>query len=170
MKFINFISIFLLLFVTSCGVGERKIVLENNFEISVPKSFENASDLNQSAILELVDKKENVFFIVIQDKKSELKESDLIYDINAYTKFAVRNATLNISELKLSETTLQNINDCKSSKTQAEGLIDGNKVFFEVFIIETKGSYYQLISWMPEDKKADNLSKVDDFVGSFKAL
>lgn len=170
MNKINPISIFLLLIVAACNVGERKIMVDNSFEITVPSSFENVSGLNQSALLELSDKKDSSYFIIIQEKKNEILSSGLTFDLRTYTKFASRNATVNVKYLQLNETEEINIGTYKATATSATGLMEQQKIFYYVIVLETKDSFFQFISWMPEGKETKNLEKVMEIVNSFKAL
>lgn len=169
---------FLFLFTLAVAISSCKqetvftdVKVNNRFEISVPEYMQPCADLHKDASLQYQNTEIDIYAMVIEEKKSTMEDYDLDYDIDLYFKNIASQAFIeNIKNGKVSPPGRQTIDGNKALTSEITGNIDGTDVYYKMAIVESKYSFYQILTWTRADRKEKYISDMTKFIESFKEL
>jgi hypothetical protein len=169
---------FLFLFVIAFTIASCKhetvfteVKVNNRFSISVPEYMQPCADLHKDASLQYQNTELDIYAMVIEEKKATMENYNLDYDIDTYFKNIASQAFIeNIKNGKVSPAGRQTINGNKALTSEITGNIDGTDVYYKLAIVESKFSFYQILTWTRADRKEKYNADMTKFIESFKEL
>lgn len=174
-------SILLLLVVmVSCTskTTYTEIVQDDLFSVAVPNTMQKTRGLNGDAALQLQNVKEELYFIVIKENKSEIDElfdPTTVEGEDIFTQFSgttLEYLTSTLDELSPSELKLQDqtINELPGRTVDFTARIGGLDVYYKFAAFQGKEDYYQVLTWTLKEYKDKNQEAMTKMVDSFKEI
>lgn len=149
----------------------NEVKVNNRFSVVVPDYMQPCADLHKDASLQYQNTELDIYAMVIEEKKSTMQDYDLDYDIDTYFKnIASQPFIENIKNGKVSPAGRQTIDGNKTLTSEITGNIDGTDVYYKLAIVETKFSFYQILTWTRADRKEKYIADMTKFIESFKEL
>lgn len=148
-----------------------EVKVNNRYSISVPEYMQPCADLHKDASLQYQNTEIDIYAMVIEEKKSTMENYNLDYDIDTYFKnIASQPFIENIKNGKVSPPGRQTIDGNKTLTSEITGNIEGTDVYYKLAIVETKFSFYQILTWTRADRKEKYNGDMTKFIESFKEL
>ena len=126
------------------------------FYVSLPEYMSRTIGLNSSATIQYKNAVKDVYGFVIVDSKDEMALADLKYSsINEFYDDFIKDFLADEEKRKISKpvyTTKGEINfvECDASYYDQDAKAE---IFYLVGIVETKSTYYKVLSWVLADNK-----------------
>lgn len=133
---------------------------DNTFKVTVPKSWTSTSELNAEAKLQVANKQEEKYLIIIGESNKDVASS---YTLNDYYKQVSSSLSGNIQNSKLGAATETMINGYQATQFQISGEVNKIKATYLVTLIKGNKAFYQVIFWTLDS----NFSKYEP---EFKAV
>lgn len=168
---------FIALCLVSCGSKEKRTVkAKGKYSLELPGAFEKAKGLNKDASLQYQDIYNDLYVIVIDETKGELKrvlvknEMTQVYpnDLNGYSDIIINGIGPEITIDSLPPFKEELINDLKSRQIAFEGTSEGLHIFWKFAFVEGQNTYYQIMAWTSSDKREKFEPMMDEIIHSFK--
>lgn len=149
------IKLILALLLTQLVIGQTKMIEYQTghvVKLSVPDYMKRTSGLNDDACLEFQNPVKEVYTIVIQDSKEDLKLSDITYDgIEEFYEVVFKDFGVgeNYSNRKLGtpkKKTIGNYNFFYNECTLRDKELELD-LYYVMGLVETPNSFYQVMSW-----------------------
>jgi hypothetical protein len=127
------------------------------FDIDIPEYMSRTIGLNSASAIEYKSTVKNVYGFVIFDTKEELAVADMKYfSITEFYEdfmkdFLKEEEVKNISKPTSLKKGDNQIMECDVTFLDKESKVE---IYYLVGIVETKKSYYKVLSWAAADKKA----------------
>jgi hypothetical protein len=163
-----------LLFFSCAKENELKTIKKKDFSLEIPASLSEAKDLNDDADLQYDNLFDELYVIVIEEDKKDLKTqlgSDFEYPdtIEGYCELLKMNMEV-LDKLDFSKMPTRQINGMKAKTFAVETKVDNIDIYYEFGYFESKNKYYQVMTWTLLDKKTEHSSKMQKMINSFKEL
>jgi len=161
------------LLIAGCGAKKTKFneaKVAGKFTMQVPEYMAVATNLNKSASLQYSNPTEEVYMVVIDDSKEEMKAADVNYTLQQYFDFAAKNLENSVNNYKLSSPVSKKINGNSALVGEITGKFDKYDVFYKIAAIESSKHFYQILSWTMGDKKDKYSADMDAMIESLKEL
>lgn len=177
MKKLSYIPIILLL-LTSCGLGNRTkvVIIEDRFEIQLPKSFFKLSKLNPEASLVYGNPLSELYAMVVEDSKEEMNEGEEenIFEetsLEDYFELCLEMWSENHNTTnKISNFDKITLNGLPAYFGEKKAIIDGLDIYYIIAVVKGKNAFYQIYTWtlpIHKDKYKPEFVKI---IHSFKEL
>lgn len=140
---------------------------DGKFQLTVPGNWKTETILNEQAPLQAASRFSELYAIVIPESKEDFAENA---DIDFITGIVRGNLQKTASDAVLTEPVAVNINGYNARQFEASATVQNIKAKYIYAVIETPGSYYQVMTWTLAsryDKGKDTLINV---INSFKEL
>ena len=148
-----------------------EVKVNNRFAISVPEYMQPCADLHKDASLQYQNTELDIYAMVIEEKKATMENYNLDYDIDTYfNNIASQPFIENIKNGKVSPPGRETIDGNKVLTSEITGNIDGTDVYYKMAIVESKFSFYQILTWTRADRKEKYNADMTKFIESFKEL
>jgi uncharacterized RDD family membrane protein YckC len=170
-------SVLTLVSVVSAVSGISSIIRESNkseiylskdkqFQITVPSSWSNDSDLHQEADISLSNRYAEKYFIVLSESKQEFDNETTLAD---YEKIVEDHfvAEMNNKEFVM-EPSKRVINGNSAIQFSFHITVDDLPVTYLVTVVETQSHFHQLVAWTLEDQYSNLQVELDQIVESFQ--
>lgn len=169
-----------LLCLFSCQPGDmdQTVTVENNYSIVVPFLMEKAEGLNDAASLEYQHAWKELYVMVIDEPKTELREAleenDLLdvytNDFEGYIDLVLSGFEESISVTRKSEIIDTRINGMPAKLLTIAATVDDYDVYYSLGFLEGKKRYYQVFTWTLADKKEEYGDQMKRMLYSLKEL
>jgi hypothetical protein len=146
----------------------KEVKGKTNFTMQMPEYLTEVTDLNADASLQYSNTKEEVYLIVIDDSKEELKKADVTYTLQQYFDFAAKNLEGSVSNYKLATPVSKTINGNKALVGEITGKFQQYDVYYKIGAIESPKNFYQVVTWTMGDKKDKYAADMDTMIESLK--
>lgn len=168
--------VFTLALLVSCKGKVETINVENRYSLDVPADFKQVKDLNEEASFQYQNALKELYVIVIDEPKSQLKkaidENELqdTYSntLEGYSKLITDGMDASISIKKMPDFVNKTINGLKARELSFEGLSSGNRVYWKLAFIEGNNRYYQIMVWTLADNHKKHEKEMQAIINSFK--
>lgn len=174
LKFLGvLLSVFLLLSFTGCslvnkvkdsvGTSDKKQTIassDGKFEVTVPGNWKEDKGLNDEAVLQVSNRIQEKYLIVIDESKQDFDASFTLKDYAALVKDNMVKSGQDMSTGTEKEVT---VNGEKAQYFEISGTVDKIKAKYIVVIAQDKDNIYQIISWTLAskfDKNKDEMLQV----------
>lgn len=161
------------LVMAGCGAKKTKFneaKVAGKFTMQVPEYLAVATDLNKSASLQYSNPAEEVYMVVIDDSKEEMKAADVNYTLQQYFDFAAKNLEGSVNNYKLSTPVSKKINGNSALVGEITGKFDKYEVYYKIATIESAKHFYQVLSWTMGDRKDKYAADMDTMIESVKEI
>lgn len=181
MKNLFFLALALpVLFLNSCKTEEevQEVVIENRYKLDVPKSLKKATNLHADASLQYQDVANELYIIVIDEKIKDINDAITTYglsstysqDLDGYTKLLQDDSQSRIKILSKSAIKKENINGNEARTMEMNAEIEKMDIYYNLAYIKGKKTYYQVMIWTANEKKATMKEKMQKMIHSFKEM
>jgi hypothetical protein len=163
----------LLFCITSCKQKTIFIKKEvpNGYSILVPDYLQPCADLHKDASLQYQNVEEDIYALVIDEKKVTMQDNGLYFTLDEYYKNIVSQPFLEtIKDVKVTIPGRQQINGKPALITEMTGKVDKNEVFYKMGLIETPYEFYQILIWTRGDNKEKFEPDMMKMIESFNEL
>ncbi len=155
---INFLTI-VLVFVTITTYAQTELKqykAGHTFDISLPVYMSQTSGLNSASAIQYKNVVKDVYGFVIFDTKEELSLAEMKYSSltefydDFMTDFLKDVKNKNLSEPKYQKIGSTDFVECDATYFDDEAQMD---IYYLIGIVETKKSYYKVLSWAAAENK-----------------
>ncbi len=165
---------------SSCNVKENiatEKVDTKNFSIEVPIDMAKTDDINELAILQYQNVRDDIYFLIIEEEKSGFQNaveqglSEMTPNLKGYfqvltTHFGQITDNFNVSDVK-------NIRVHSSPaivfSMTGKSIEFKKSVFYRYAVIEDDRNYYQIMAWTNPASKQKLIDKMEIVISSFKS-
>ena len=172
MKKITIIML-LLFYIASCKQETTFIQknIANRYSILIPGYLKPCTDLHKDASLQYQNVEQDIYALVIDEKKITMQANDIYFTLDEYYKNIVSQPFLEtIKDVKVSIPGRQAINGYPALITEITGKVDKNEVFYKMGLIETPYEFYQILIWTRAGNKEKIGADMVKMIESFKEL
>ena len=179
-----FCYLILVLTVTSCRDEnisnekfERKFV-KNKYSILIPETLNKTTGLNRHTTFEYENLKDDLYIIIMDQSLNEFykaisrKKYDATTDLEGYYKVVLEHfrEETDLKKFKVYDEIFELDKVDKKITFTMTGIdtTDNYKVFYRYSIIESKTSYYQIMSWTNQKNAKKLIDKMNKIINSFK--
>ena len=154
------ITYYTLLFLISISSYSQTILknykIGHSFDLNIPDYMSRTVGLNESAAVQYKNEVKDVYSFVIEDIKEELLLADLNFtSINEFYENFIKDFAKDEKSREVSkaiETKKNNINFIEADVTYLDS--EANvQIYYLLGIVETKTSFYKIISWTAAESK-----------------
>ena len=138
---------------------------DGSYELTVPGNWAKQNGLNTDATLQVANPREELYAIVIQENKGDFPKGTTIDTIAGLSRDGAKEF---ITNPQLTEPTKLTIGGHEARQFEASGAVSGIQAKYLYAIVETPGSYYQIMTWTLAPRYDANKSKLMDVIKSFK--
>jgi hypothetical protein len=136
-------------------------------QITVPGNWKEETELNKSASPQAANRPEEMYVIVIRDDRSDFDKS---YSLEDFTKLTRDRMLKNVDSSTATEPTNTSINGNDALQYELRGKIQSFKAIYLNTTVETKDSFYQILTWTFLTKYDENKPILRKVISSFKNL
>lgn len=174
----------LVLFTCSCAVmkeiqksaekaKEPKIFNANDgsCQLTAPGSWSEQKDLNEKAIIQAGNLREEQYLLVLPESKLDFGKS---FDINRYAELMVEtykdtsNTDAPITDATYFPVMSVTVNGMQARRFEISGTVKGIKARFIITLIDGKTNFYQVMTWTLASKYDKNKDVLIQATDSFK--
>ena len=138
------------------------------YSLEVPNYLKKTYDLNDVATLEYKNLIKDVYLVVVEDEKEELKSVEMEFsNSNEFLEYFIKDYYIDAEKRELSETKEFNNNGNKFSQVELTFQDADGEYFMLITIVETKTHFYKILNWTALKNK-DKYYK--DFIKTAKSL
>ncbi|MCC6689945.1 MAG: hypothetical protein IT235_00290 [Bacteroidia bacterium] len=169
-KYISFLFVVTLL---ACAhpVKFNNVNINNKFVLQLPEYMQPATELHSDASLQYKNEEKDIYTIVINENKTEMKHSHLKFNLDTYFKAVASQPFIeSIQHGKISEPVKKQINGSTAMVAEITGDIGPNPVYYKLAVIETDSNFYQILTWTKADNLQNYSHDIDQTIDSFKEL
>lgn len=165
------IGLFVLLGLMSCADGTRREVVNSRYVVVVPEEMKPVASLHENASLQQMSAENELYLVVIDESKEEMKKHELDYDLPLYfTNIVSRQFIEKVHEVSISEPVKKEINSLPALVSTITGKADSTEIFYKVAVIESPTHFYQLLTWTTGSRRATNEPSMEAMVNSFSEV
>ena len=160
MRILNLLSVFSLLYLTSClggnSVDYKKVTVEDTYQLRIPQTMQKSNELHDFARLQYSDEQEGFFLIGIDESKEDLNKLHLYYQLEDYAHFVTRTVSNGLDTANVTMQAQQEINGLNCISTDMFGAMTSLEspleVYYRLIVLESERNFYQLIAWTSRDQ------------------
>lgn len=152
------------------AVVYREVMVDNQYTLTVPDYLHPCSGLHKKASLQLQNLDDDLYVIVIDEKKITLRDFDVNYSLKTYFDNVIQQPFVkNIKYPVINKYPKEiKIAGNKALMSTIKGLVNNRLVFYKFAIIETPNYFYQIIIWTRDDKKEKLENEMQKIIESFR--
>lgn len=147
-----------------------EVKVNDQYELTVPGYLHACTDLHKNAAVQLQSTENDIYLIVIDEKKSVISDLGMHYKLKSYYATVLKQPF--ISEIKNSTTDSipiqKKIAGNEALITNINGWVNNQHVFYKLAVIETPISFYQVVVWTRADKKNRLENDMTKIIESFR--
>lgn len=148
-----------------------EVKVNDSYSIAIPDYLQPCADLHKDASLQYQNIENEVYAIVIDEKKITIQDYNLDYDIDTYFKNIVSQGFVeNIKDGKVSIPGREEIFGNKALLADVTGKIEQNEVYYKLALIESPFEFYQILIWTKAGNKEKTEGDMIKMIESFKEL
>lgn len=151
MRFI--LSAILMVFVSGSSIAQNSYAsykAGHEFNISIPEYMTRTIGLNNSAIIQFKNSTKDVYAIVIEDNKEELKLADLNFSgIDDFYGYFIKDFLKEEQKRKIGKAKSKTIGNFRYIESEASYYDTDIKeeIYYMIGVVETKTMYYKLLCY-----------------------
>ena len=175
------IGVMVLGFVALAGLGfyvaknERKAAettrtvraTDDKSEIEVPSNWANHASLNEDAVVQVGNERNDEFLIVISEPKADFEPS---FTVERYADLALdaMKTKGTIRDIKIGKRTKLKVGPRDAVRNEVEGIFNVLSVSYAITFIDGEKSFHQIMVWAPRSRFESRKSEYEDTVGTFR--
>src|SRR5260221_5952714 len=132
--------------------------------LTVPPTWSEDNDLYPGAELQVSNKKEELFVVVMAESKSELDGMTK----EKYSRITRRALAKSLKAAKTTGPNKMTVGGAPGLQYQISGKMDGMEVVYLHTAIEGRKSFYQVLAWTQKGKFDEARPGFEQIIGSFK--
>lgn len=142
-------------------------ILKSNekYSIIVPNYFTETDKLNLEASMQYMDLEKSIYFMVIDELKS-----NTIFDYDEYYEQMTKRFQSNLTKIEIIETKDVTINSLPSKYRLLKGKMHGRMMYIKSYLIDGIATFYQLTSWTSIPNNEYFNRDIDKVVYSFEEI
>jgi hypothetical protein len=140
---------------------------DGTYQLTVPGNWTKQTDLNPVATLQAANTREEAYVIVIKESKTEFPKSATVDTVADLAREKVRSTI--ISPI-VSPALPAVVGGYQARQFEVSGTVSGIQAKYLYGVVETGGSFYQIMTWTLAPKYESNKQKMQDVINSFKEL
>lgn len=140
---------------------------DGKFQLSVPSNWKEDSELNDEAILQVSNRVEEKYVIVINEGKDGFSED---VDSDYYTDLIRESMYDNLVNPQISDNQDITINNMPAKYFEISGEADKIKISYMVVISEDRDNFNQVIGWTSTPKFDDKKQSIGAVMKSFESI
>jgi len=138
--------------------------------IKIPEYMSVAKDLNESAVLQYSNPKEEMYLIVIADSKDEMKAANVNYTLQSYFDFAAKNLEGSVTNYKLTAPKSKKIHGNDALIGEINGNFNQYEVMYKLGTIESSKRFYQILTWTMGENRTKYGNDMNIMIESLKEV
>ncbi len=164
----------IVVFFHSCSktIDFTEVKVDEYYELTVPEYLHPCTDLHKNAAVQLQSTDNDIYLIVIDEKKSIIHNMGMYYTLKTYNSTILKQSFLsqikNVTKDSIPVT--MQIGTNKAVITNIKGDVNNQHVFYKLAVIETPASFYQIIVWTRADKKEHFENNMLKIIQSFREV
>ncbi|OLP16308.1 hypothetical protein BST81_22190 [Leptolyngbya sp. 'hensonii'] len=139
---------------------------DGKLQVTVPVDWKEDRDLNEKAELQVSNRADELYTIVLSESKSDFKDMTLARHSELTREILVKNLT----SPQVSDPEKLTVNGVPALQYEIQGTIDNLNVTYLHTTVETATSYNQIISWTLRSRYAKNSPKLQAVIRSFREV
>jgi len=171
-KYIFFLFFFSSIAFFSCvkGAAYTEVKVNDQYALTIPEYLQPCTDLHKKASLQLQNTDNDIYMMVIDEKKSDLRELGLNYNLKTYYSTIIKQPFLkNIDHLVIDKYPKEiKIAGNTAVMSTIKGVVNDHFVYYKLAIVETPGCFYQIVVWTRGDKKEKSENELQKIIESFR--
>lgn len=176
MKIKLFILLLSALTFVSCKGEKQTIKVKGKYSLELSSDFEKARSLNKDASLQYQDIYKDLYVIVIDEPKTEVKkviDDNLLTgtynpDLKGYSNIIINGIDPSIVIDSMPPFKKASINGLDSRQVTFEGTSENLHIVWKFAFIEGKDTFYQMMVWTGAANRAKLEKEMEEIVNSFK--
>lgn len=159
-----------LLFISCNSKTEYQTVkVKNKYSLELPGFLSEAKTLNPEASLQYQNPLKEFYVIVLDEPKTQFPNQGAI-NLEEYKNIVLENMKMNLSEPTISPIEDTIINGLKAKLFSISDDTENIGIYYQFAYIESKGNFYQVMTWTLENKKDKFSNDMDKIIASFKEM
>jgi len=140
---------------------------DGTYQLTVPGNWSKETDLNSEATLQAGNRRDELYVIVIKESKSKFPASSNVANV---TDLARESMQTTLTDAQASQPTSTSINGNPAKQFEVSGTVSGVQAKYLYAVVETSGSFYQVMTWTLTPRFNENKAKLQEVINSFKEL
>lgn len=140
---------------------------DDKSEIEVPSNWSNHPSLNEDAVVQVGNERNDEFLIVITEPKVDFEPG---FTVDRYADLALdamkKKGT--IRDLKVGKRTKLKIDSRDAVRNEVEGIFNVLSVSYAITFIDGDKSFHQIMVWAPRSRFESRKSEYEDTVSTFR--
>lgn len=139
---------------------------DGTLQLTVPSSWKEDKELNDQAMLQVSNRSEEKYVIVIREEKATFASDVKVDDYTGMVADNMSSAVTNAQLSKIQDSTFNNKSACYF---ELAGEVQKIKISYLVIVWQDNGNYYQTIGWTLTPKFESNKGSIRAVMDSLKA-
>ena len=140
---------------------------DNKYQLSVPSSWKEDNELNKLAILQVSNRVQEKYVMVIREEKDSFSNDANIDDYASLVKEGLGQSVQNIQISKDENIT---INGKPAKYFEVQGEVEKLKISYIFIITEDSGNFFQIIGWTLVPRFEANKQEIRTVMESFQQV
>ena len=146
-------------------------MVNSRYTISIPEYLKPCTYLQKEASLQCADTTNDVYAVVIYEKKKVLQSYNMSFNLDSYFDNIIHQPFLEtIKNAKVTSPLRDTINGNHLLLAEITGTVNKTDVYYKMAIIETPYTFYQILVWTKAERKDEMLGDMMKIIMSFKEL
>lgn len=156
---------------TSCNqeTNFKRVTVEGKYSIELPDYMEAWMGKQAEASLKYKNEERDVYTIVIDESKKELKNYNLSCNLDAYFKKVCGQSPIqSIDQARFGVPVKRMLKAGQACISDISGKVNNFPVGYRLAVVETENRFYQILSWTHADNKDAYSSDFDHLLESLR--
>ena len=158
---------------TSCTTKTSftEVNINDQYSVKLPSFLDRTDKLHKEASLQYENKEKEFYVVVIDERKKELKQYDLNFNLSSYFDSVKKQVISNgLENAVISAGKEMKIDSFNAMSAEITGKTGKEKVFYKFAVVESNEHYYQIFVWTLNDYREKYSADMDSVIYSFKEL
>ncbi len=149
--------------------GKPKTLTSSNgkYQISIPGDWSETSKLNEQATIQAAKLADELYVVVITEDKTDFADD---MTLEKYTGIIIEQMKGRVTDAEASEPVSLTVNGNNATRFELKGTISSLKAVYVCTIVETKGSFNQVLGWTLNSRFKENKPKLVSVEESFSEV
>ena len=125
----------------------RSVRIANTYVFTLPAYMEPAENLHPDAPVQYQNRLKEIYLLARRDEKAPLLQASKYFDLDRYAGFTKDNLLAGLTDGKKVESQPTKLNGLAARYLVLEGMFEGERLRYYLFVVEGKAHYYQLLGW-----------------------
>ncbi len=164
-----------ILFLSSCNIGETKMVTKNAgdlFTVDVPEYMEELDLGNPYANIQYGNMVDEHYLVILREAKSDFLFSGFHIDVDYYAELQLEAFIESVDDPVITELETKTINGLATKNFEIDGILPENNlpIYYNFTFYESETAVYSLTTWTLAERERVHKENMYKIVNSLKEL